>query len=87
MCGLERVEKLPRGPDLSFFRVLKALPDAFLGVGMGGYIEQTLIGFSVLHDGGCFPLDCEHDGELAFFTRQIEWFGALNFPERDIMST
>jgi len=39
--GFELVEKLPRGPSLSFFRILKGLPDAFLGVGMGSNIEQS----------------------------------------------
>jgi hypothetical protein len=67
MRGFELVEKLPRGPSLSFFRTLKALSDAFLGVGMGGNIEQSLIGFGILHDGGCFPLHCEYHGTLAFF--------------------
>jgi hypothetical protein len=67
MRGFELVEKLPRGPSLSFFRTLKTLPDAFLGVGMRSNIEQSLIGFGVLHDGGCFPLHCEYYGALAFF--------------------
>ena len=30
MLGLELVEKLPRRPDLSFFRVLQALADTFV---------------------------------------------------------
>jgi hypothetical protein len=67
MRGFELVEKLPRGPSLSFFRTLKALLDAFLGVGMRSNIEQSLIGFGVLHDGGRFPLHCEYHGALAFF--------------------
>jgi hypothetical protein len=67
MRGFELVEKLPRGPSLSSFRTLKALPDAFLGVGMRSNIEQSLIGVGVLHDGGRFPLHCEYHGALAFF--------------------
>src|SRR4030081_667287 len=34
MLGFEVVEKLPRQPDLSFFRVLQPLTDAFLHIGM-----------------------------------------------------
>lgn len=66
MRGFEFIEKLPRGPSLSFFPTLKALPDTFLGVGLSSNIEQSLIGFGVLHD-GCFPLHCEYHGTLAFF--------------------
>ena len=40
MRGFELGEKLPRGPSLSLFRVRKALPDTFLGVGVGGNIER-----------------------------------------------
>jgi hypothetical protein len=76
MRGFELVEKLPRGPTLSFFRTLKALPDAFLGVGMRSNIEQSLIGFGVLHDGGSFPLHCEYHGALAFFKLLYEIAGA-----------
>jgi len=67
MRGSELVEKLPCGPSLSFFRTLKTLLDAFPGVAMRSNIEQSLIGFGVLHDGGCFPLfHCEYYGALAF---------------------
>jgi hypothetical protein len=65
MRGFELVEKFPREPSLSFFRTLKTLPDTFLGVGVSSNIEQSLIGFGVLHDGGCFPLHCEYHGALA----------------------
>ena len=67
MRGFEFIEKLPRGPSLSFFPTLKALPDTFLGVGLSSNIEQSLIGFGVLHD-GCFPLHCEYHGTLAFLS-------------------
>jgi hypothetical protein len=75
MRGFELVEKLPRGPSLSFFRTFKALPDAFLSVGMGSNIEQSLIGFGVLHDCGCFPLHCEYHGALAFLKLLYEIAG------------
>jgi hypothetical protein len=39
VLGFELVEKLPRRPDLSFFRVLQALADAFLCIGAGGDVE------------------------------------------------
>jgi len=41
MRVFELVEKLPRGPSLSFFRTLKALPDTFLGVGVSSNIEES----------------------------------------------
>jgi len=66
MRGFELGEKVPRGPSPSFFRILKALPDTFLGVGSGGDIEKVLVSFSILHDGSCFPLHCENHGTLTF---------------------
>src|SRR5215469_7685345 len=66
MRGFELGEKLPRGPGLSFFRILQALPDTFLGVGTGGDIEKVLVSFSILHDGSCFPLNSENHRALAF---------------------
>src|SRR5690348_16801589 len=66
MRSFKLCEKLSRRPSLSLLRVLKALSDTFLGVGMGGNIEKVLIGFGVLHNSGCFPLHCQNDGTLAF---------------------
>src|SRR5215469_1518751 len=66
MRGFELGEKLPCGPSLSFFHVLQALPNTFLGVRQSGNIETVLIGFGVLYDGGCFPFDRDNHRTLAF---------------------
>jgi hypothetical protein len=86
MRGFELVEKLPRGPSLSSFRTFRALPDTFLGVGVSSNIEQSLIGFSVLHDGCCFPLHCQYHGTLAFFELLHEIAGTTPESRRDWIS-
>src|ERR1700730_4465556 len=67
MLGFELVEKFLCGPNLSFFHILEALADAFVWIDAGGNVEQALIGFSILHDGSCFPLHREHNRALALF--------------------
>jgi hypothetical protein len=66
MPGFEFVEKFLRGPNLSFFRVLQALTDAFLCIDAGDNVERALIGFGILHDGRCLSLHGEHHGALVF---------------------
>src|SRR5271157_4491231 len=66
MPVLELVEKFPGRPDFSLSRILQALTDAFLCIGPGGDIEQSLIGFGVLDDGRRLPLHGEHHGALVF---------------------
>ena len=68
MLGFEIVEKLSRRPDLSFFRVRQPLTDAFLHIGMGGNIEQALVGFGILHDSRCLSLHRKHHGALCFLS-------------------
>jgi hypothetical protein len=46
--------------------IIQALANAFLGIGTGGDVEQTLIGLGILHNGGRLPLNCEHDGVFTF---------------------
>ncbi len=48
MYGIEVLEELPGWPHLPLLRVLQALTNAFLCVGAGGNVEETLIGFRVL---------------------------------------
>ena len=67
MLGFEIVEKLPRRPDLSFFRVLQPLTDAFLHIGVGGNVEQALVGFGILHDSRCLSLHRKHHRALVLF--------------------
>jgi hypothetical protein len=67
MYRVELVEKLSCRPEFSFFRLLKALTDSFLCVGVGGNIEQMLISVSVLNDGGGLPIHRKHHGALSFF--------------------
>jgi len=62
----EAVEKFPRRSHSALPHVLYALADTFLRVSLGGYIEQALIGFSVLYDGRSIPLHRKHYWALAF---------------------
>ena len=67
MRRFELVEKLSCRPEFSLFRVFKALTYSFLRIGVGGNVEQMLIGFSVLNDGRSLPLHGKHHGALTFF--------------------
>jgi len=51
MPGFEAFEKLPRWPQFSLLCILQALPDTFFGIGTRRNVEQTLICFSILHNG------------------------------------
>src|SRR5579864_1214988 len=66
MCGFELAEKVSCWTHPSLLRILKALSDAFLGIGARGNVEQTLIGFGVLHNSRRFALHGEHHWALAF---------------------
>jgi hypothetical protein len=72
MYRVELVEKLPCRPEFSFFRVFKALTDSFLGIGLGGNVEQMLIGFSVVNDGRGLAIHRKHHRALSFFSCLIE---------------
>ena len=65
MPGFKLFKKFLRGPNLSFFRVIQALTDAFLRIDTGGNIEQSLIGLGILDDGRRLPLHGEHHRALA----------------------
>jgi hypothetical protein len=54
MLGFELGEELPCRPSPPFFHILQALVNAFLCIGASCNVQQTLICFSVLHD-GCRP--------------------------------
>jgi hypothetical protein len=66
MFAANLVKYLSRRASASVGYVIPALPDPFLGIGPRGKIEQSLIGFGILHDGCCLPLHREHYGALAF---------------------
>src|ERR1022692_1479569 len=63
MPGFEFCEEFPRCPHLPLFRVLQALTDTLLSVGAGGDVEQPLVRFGILHDGGGLRSE-EHTSEL-----------------------
>jgi hypothetical protein len=47
--------------------ILEGLTDSFLFIRAGRNVEQTLVGFGVLHDGRRLPVHGKHDGALALF--------------------
>lgn len=55
--------------------IIQTLAKAFLGIGAGGDVEQTLIGLGILHNGGRLPLNCEHDGAFALLQLLQEFAG------------
>jgi len=67
MLAPEGFQSFSRVHHTAFSHILAALPDAFFGVGLGREIEQTLIGFRVLHDGGGLIIDGQHHRALRFF--------------------
>jgi hypothetical protein len=71
-------KELPDGPALSATRFFESLADALHGVGTGRYIKQSLVGLSVLYDGGGLPLDRQYYGTLAFMQLLHEVAGAAS---------
>jgi hypothetical protein len=41
--------------------IAQALKYPFLCISAGGNVEQALIPFSILYDGGCLPIHSQHD--------------------------
>src|SRR5713226_5091693 len=76
MRGFKLVEKLLRGPGLSFFHVRQALTDTFLNIGAGSNVEQALIGLSILHDRRGLSLHGKHHRALALLELFHEVAGA-----------
>ena len=48
-------------------KLFQSLADAFVGVGLGGDVEEALVGGGVLDDGFGFAVDGEDDGALGSF--------------------
>jgi hypothetical protein len=44
--------------------VIEPLPDAFLSIGTGRTVKQSLISVGILHDGRCLPFYGKDDGAL-----------------------
>ena len=65
MFAANLVKYLSRRASASVGHVIKPLMDAFLGISLGGNIEQSLIGLGVLYDGRGLPPHREHHGALA----------------------
>jgi len=50
------LEELPSRTAFTLTKVFQALPDAFVDVGLGGEVEEALVGGGVLDDGFGLPL-------------------------------
>jgi hypothetical protein len=66
MRGFKLLEKLPCRAGAAIRYVIKPLADAFLSIGARGDVEQALIGFRILHDGGGLSVNREHYGAFGF---------------------
>jgi hypothetical protein len=58
------VEDLSRRTIASVSNIIEPLPDAFLSIGTGRNVKQSLISLGILHDGRCLPLYGNDDGAL-----------------------
>jgi hypothetical protein len=58
------VEDRSRRTSASVSNVIVPLPEAFLSIGTGRNVKQSLISLGILHDGRCLPLYCKDDGAL-----------------------
>jgi hypothetical protein len=67
ISSFELGKKLLYRLKLSLPLVLQALPDSLFGVCLSGDIEQALVGFGVLHNGRCLPVDSKYKGAFALF--------------------
>src|SRR4051812_5237276 len=75
MRGFKIREKLSSRSELTLFGVLQALSNALVRMGEGSYIQQALVGFGVLHDGGRLSLYRQHYGPLRFLELSDEVTG------------
>src|SRR5580698_7553907 len=66
MFATEVIKYFFGGSGASVGNVIKPLADSLFRIRASGDIEQTLVGFGVLHDGSSFPFYGEHHGALAF---------------------
>ena len=46
--------------------IIEPLADSLFRIRAGGDVEQALVGFGVMHEGGSLPIDSEHCGAFAF---------------------
>jgi hypothetical protein len=69
------VEHFMRRAGAAMRRVFETLPDGLMHIGAGGYIEEPLVRFRILHHRFSFALDGEHDGPSGL----LELFHELNW--------
>jgi hypothetical protein len=67
MASAKFFEELARRPRSSISDVVFALPERLVNVGPRGDVEQTLIGFGVLHHRLSLTIDGQNDRALTFF--------------------
>ena len=60
ILGFKLVKKLSGWSCTAVCYVVEPLANTFLSIGARDNVEQTLIGFGVLHDGGSFTINREH---------------------------
>jgi len=76
MLCFKGFEEILRGASASIFYIGETLADSLLRAPSRGDIQQSLIGFRVLHDGSRLTLHCENDGPLAALDLLHEIAGA-----------
>ncbi len=66
MDAAEHFQSFPRRTHAALLYILKPLPDSLSHVGLSRDVEETLIGFGILHDRFRFAIDGENQGSLGF---------------------
>src|ERR1700745_49288 len=66
MVAAERVQSFTRGTHATLLYVFDTLPDSLKCVGLGGDVEQALIGFGILNDGFRLSIDGKNQRLLRF---------------------
>jgi hypothetical protein len=65
MPGFKFLEEFSDWSRPALAGIFQALPDAFPCVRASGDVEQTLVGFRILHHGCSFSIHSQHHGTLA----------------------
>jgi hypothetical protein len=66
MVAREHLQRLARRTHATLFQVFHALTDAFLSIRLCGDIQQSLIGFGILHDRFGLSINRENERFLVF---------------------
>jgi hypothetical protein len=65
MAPTNLVKYFPCGPGTAMGCVIKPLPNRLMDIGVGGNVEQVLMGIGLLDNGLSLAFDCQHHEAFA----------------------